>query len=271
MIPRALTIAGSDPTGGAGIQADLKTFAAHGVYGLSAIAAITAQSTLGVSAIHPIRASLLSAQFEGLLHDIPFRHVKIGMLYSREAVQAVTDFVRTHDLVAVLDTPFAAKDGTPLIEDDAFDLMRSTLLPLVENVTPNIPEAERLTGMRITTEASMSEAAHLLLEAGAHSVLLKGAHLFPGNTRDLFVNAEEELWLEGEFIATRHTHGTGCTLSAAIAANLALGRSTIDSVGRAKAYVNQAIAHAIPMGEGHGPLGHFHTMQMQAQVEILLP
>src|SRR6476469_5488981 len=163
----ALTMAGSDSSGGAGIQADLKTFAAHGVYGLSAIAAITAQSTRGVSAIHPLPASLLSAQCEGLLRDIPFRHVKIGMLYSRGAVQAVSDFVRAHTLIAILDTPFAAKDGTALIEDDAFDLLRLQLLPLVEVVTPNIPEAERLTGMDITTEAQMSQAAHVLLDAGA--------------------------------------------------------------------------------------------------------
>jgi hydroxymethylpyrimidine/phosphomethylpyrimidine kinase len=254
----ALTIAGSDSGGGAGIQADLKTFAAHGVYGTSAVTAVTAQNTLGVTAWEAVSPGLVTAQIEAVASDIGADAVKTGMLANAAIVAAVADAVRRLSLRhLVVDPVMIAKGGDRLLEAAAVDAIRTELLPLAHVVTPNIPEAEVLSGMEITSVAGMREAGRRILALGPGVVLVKGGHLGGDASIDVACTQEEAEELTAPRIATVHTHGTGCTLASAIAANLARGETALDAIRHAKEYVTNAIRHAPGIGAGHGPLGHF--------------
>lgn len=253
----ALTIAGSDSGAGAGIQADLKTFAAHGVYGTSALTAITAQNTLEVTAWEPVSTALVVAQIEAVAADIGADAVKTGMLASAAIVQAVADAVRRLNLPnLVVDPVMIAKGGDRLLETEAVDAIRSQLLPLARVVTPNIPEAEVLSGISIRSLDEMRDAGRRILALGPRVVLVKGGHLQWDEAIDVAVTAAGDEAFRAERLPTRHTHGTGCTLASAIAANLALGLNEMDAIGRAKRYVTDAIRRAPGIGRGHGPLGH---------------
>jgi hydroxymethylpyrimidine/phosphomethylpyrimidine kinase len=253
----ALTIAGSDSIGGAGIQADLKTFAAHGVYGCSAITAVTAQNTLGVTAVAEIDAAMVAAQIDAVVADLAVHATKIGMLASPAIVLSVADAIARHRLVnVVVDPVMVAKGGARLLDEQAVEAIRSRLLPLATIVTPNVLEAEALTGRAIATLDDQREAAAAILELGPRAVLVKGGHL-TGPAVDVLHDGRGTIELGADRIDTRHTHGTGCTLSAAIAARLALGDDLPAAARAAKAYVTRAIAQAPGLGRGHGPLQHF--------------
>jgi hydroxymethylpyrimidine/phosphomethylpyrimidine kinase len=254
----ALTIAGSDSGGGAGIQADLKTFAAHGVFGTSAITAVTAQNTLGVTAWQALPADLVTAQIEAISADLGPDAVKIGMLANAAIVEAVAAAVASLDLpLVVLDPVMVAKGGDRLLEAEAVDAMRAELFPRALLVTPNIPEAEILTGVAIRSLDDMRRAGEAILRLGPRVALVKGGHLPGDQSVDLACSAEGAFELRGPRIPTRHTHGTGCTLASAIAANLALGLEIRDALERARVYLDGAIRHAPGLGRGHGPLEHF--------------
>jgi hydroxymethylpyrimidine/phosphomethylpyrimidine kinase len=255
---RALTIAGSDSSGGAGIQADLKTFAAHGVFGMSALTAVTAQSTLGVTGIHAVPADLVTAQIEAVAADIGVDAVKTGMLATAATVEAVAAAIAALDLpFVVVDPVMVAKSGDRLLDEEAHLAIRTELLRRAYVVTPNIPEAEALLGRPIVTADAARDAARRLHDLGPTAVVVKGGHL-PGPTViDFFFDGHELVELTGPRIASSSTHGTGCTFASAIAANLALGRGLRDAVALAKAYVAGAIREAPGLGRGHGPLNHF--------------
>lgn len=253
----ALTIAGSDSSGGAGIQADLKTFAALGVFGCSAITAVTAQNTLGVGAVAEVDPSMVVAQIDTVLADLEIHATKIGMLASAAIVAAVADAVQRHRLSnVVVDPVMVSKSGARLLEQDAVDALRIRLFPLSTIVTPNVFEAEALTGKPIANRQDQRAAAITLMDLGPRAVLVKGGHL-DGPAVDVFHDGRQTIELEAERIDSPHTHGTGCTLSSAIAARLALGDDLPAAVRAAKAYVTRAIAQAPGIGRGHGPLQHF--------------
>jgi hydroxymethylpyrimidine/phosphomethylpyrimidine kinase len=255
--PRALTIAGSDSGGGAGIQADLKTFSALGVYGASVITAITAQNTLGVRAIHDVPAEVVAAQIDAVLEDIGADAAKTGMLSSAEIIATVADRLRAHRLAAlVVDPVMVAKSGDRLLREDAVQALREQLLPLAAVVTPNAPEAEVLSGIEVVDAASAREAARRICDLGPALVVVKGGHLDGDTSDDLVWDGRNFEVLSGPRIATPHTHGTGCTFSAAIAAGLARGLAPMDAAREARAYLQGAIEHAEPLGHGHGPVNH---------------
>lgn len=259
----ALTIAGSDSSGGAGIQADLKTFAALGVYGASVIAALTAQNTQGVSAIHDVPPDFIGAQIDAVFADLDVRAVKIGMLSQAAAIQAVAAGLdRHHAQNIVLDPVMVATSGDKLLAVDAVDALRRLLIPRASVVTPNLPEAAALLGGNIArNENEMAAQARALLALGPRAVLIKGGHGDSHESIDLLVDADGVTRLAAPRIATKNTHGTGCTLSSAIAAGLARGRDLATSTRLAKAYVTDAIAgaDALHVGQGRGPLHHFHA------------
>ena len=254
----ALTIAGSDSGAGAGIQADLKTFAAHGVYGTSAITAITAQNTRGVAGWEPVSPRLVVSQIEAVVSDIGADAVKTGMLANVAIVEAVTDTLQRLGLTTVVVDPvMIAKGGDRLLEEAAVAAVRTLLLPLARVVTPNIPEAEELAGMRIASLGDMETAARRILELGPSVVLVKGGHLDGDESIDIAADGSGTFECRGPRLATLQTHGTGCTLASAIAANLALGYDVRDAIGRARTYLEGAIRNAPGIGHGHGPLSHF--------------
>jgi hydroxymethylpyrimidine/phosphomethylpyrimidine kinase len=254
----ALTIAGSDSGGGAGIQADLKTFAAHRVFGTSAITAVTAQNTLGVTLWEALSADLVTAQIEAIAGDIGADAVKVGMLANAAIVEAVAAAIEDLDLPhVVVDPVMIAKGGARLLEDDAVEAMRAELLPRAQIVTPNVPEAEALARMRIATVDDMREAGRRILALGPRVVLVKGGHLDGPESVDVACTAAESFELRGPRIDTRSTHGTGCTLSSAIAANLAAGLPDREALTQAREYLEGAMRHAPAIGRGHGPLNHF--------------
>ena len=254
----ALTIAGSDSGGGAGIQADLKTFAAHGVYGTSAITAVTAQNTRGVAAWEPVSPALIYAQIAAVAGDIGADAVKIGMLANSRIVEVVADAIRTFRFKnVVLDPVMIAKGGDRLLEDSAVDAIAALLLPLADVVTPNVPEAEVLAGMTIGSRAGMEEAGRRILARGPRVVIVKGGHMDGPESVDVAVTVDDTIELRGPRFATTSTHGTGCTLASAIAANLALGRPMQEALSLAREYVEGAIRSAPGIGGGHGPLNHF--------------
>ncbi len=258
MTPTALTIAGSDSGGGAGIQADLKTFAAHRVYGTSAVTAVTAQNTRGVVAWEALSPALVRAQIEAVVSDIGADAVKLGMLANVAIVETVAAEIHALKLTnVVLDPVMVAKGGDRLLDEQAVKALRIALIPLASVVTPNVPEAEVLAEMPVRTINDMHEAGRRILAMGAGVVLLKGGHLEGPESVDLAVTAGETYELRGPRIQTRNTHGTGCTLASAIAANLALGLDTREALTRARAYVEGAIRHAPQVGSGHGPLNQF--------------
>jgi hydroxymethylpyrimidine/phosphomethylpyrimidine kinase len=255
--PRALTIAGSDSGGGAGIQADLKTFAAFGVYGASAITAITAQNTLGVRAIHDVPVAVVAAQIDAVLEDIGADAVKTGMLSSAEIIETVAERLRAHAVAAVVVDPvMVAKSGDRLLRVDAVQALRTVLLPLATVVTPNAPEATVLSGIDVVDVSSAREAARRILDLGPAAVIVKGGHLEGETSDDLFFDGVTFVILSGRRIATSRTHGTGCTFSAAIAASLARGTTTLEAATQARAYLQGAIENAEPLGAGHGPVNH---------------
>jgi hydroxymethylpyrimidine/phosphomethylpyrimidine kinase len=255
---RALTIAGSDSGGGAGIQADLKTFAAHGVYGTSAITALTAQNTKGVLGVHAVPAEFVTQQIEAIAGDIGCDAVKTGMLATSTIVEAVAAAVEALDLPnLVVDPVMIAKGGDCLLDKDAVHAIRATLLRWARVVTPNIPEAEELAGIAIRTLDDMRAAAERILKLGPQAVIVKGGHLPGEQSIDVLLQAGGEVRLAAPRLEVRHTHGTGCTFAAAIAARLALGDSLDESARGAKEYVTGAMRHGLDVGGGHQPLGHF--------------
>jgi hydroxymethylpyrimidine/phosphomethylpyrimidine kinase len=254
---RALTIAGSDSGGGAGIQADLKTFAAYGVYGASAVTAITAQNTVAVVEVHLLPPALVRAQIDAVLGDIGADAVKTGMLGSAEIVRTVAEAMRAYrPPVLVVDPVMIAKSGSTLLDAAAVTALREHLLPLADLVTPNAPEAAALTGRDVHSVATAREAARRLHALGPKAVLVKGGHLTGDDVVDVLYDGVTLLELRGPRLPGRQTHGTGCTLAAAIAAALAGGLGLEEAVADARAYVAGAIAHAPGLGRGHGPLDH---------------
>ena len=254
----ALTIAGSDSGGGAGIQADLKTFHAFGVFGTSAITAITVQNTVGVSGIHAVPAGIVRAQIHAVATDLAPAACKSGMLADRELVAVVADAIRTEGLPNyVLDPVMVATSGDRLLAADAEASIRDRLLPLCALVTPNLHEAAILTGDPVEDEASMRRAAERLVRLGAAAALVKGGHLEGDTVVNVLFDGQRFADWRTPRVRSRNTHGTGCTLSAAIAAGLALGRPLADAVGTALDWVHRAIETAPGLGAGHGPLNHF--------------
>jgi hydroxymethylpyrimidine/phosphomethylpyrimidine kinase len=259
----ALTIAGSDSSGGAGIQADLKTFSALGVYGASAITALTAQNTRGVEAVQVLPPDFVLAQIGAVARDLKVGAIKIGMLATSGVIEAVAEGLKAFAGVpVVLDPVMVAASGDVLLDEEAVATLRSVLLPRATLITPNLPEAARLLGAPAArNERDMGEQARRLREIGANSVLIKGGHAEGPKAVDLYADAEGEMRLEAPRVQTNNTHGTGCTLSSAIAAELAKGASLREAVTEAKAYVTASIAaaDALHIGKGRGPVHHFHA------------
>jgi hydroxymethylpyrimidine/phosphomethylpyrimidine kinase len=262
-IPNTLTIAGSDPSGGAGIQADLKTFSALGTYGTSVVTALTAQNTRGVRGVHGVPTAFIAAQLETLLDDVHIDAVKIGMVASREVATLLRDALSARrPRWIVLDPVMVAKSGDVLVDDEGIRAVRDILVPLADLITPNLPEAGVLLDAPAPMDAAAMEAAMGRLQGlGAANVLLKGGHLHGESCPDLLASAEGQRWLDAERIATGNLHGTGCTLSSAIAARLALGETLPEAVEYAKQWLGQALAASerLCVGGGRGPVHHFHA------------
>ncbi|WP_374536860.1 bifunctional hydroxymethylpyrimidine kinase/phosphomethylpyrimidine kinase [Chitinimonas taiwanensis] len=262
-IPHALTIAGSDSGGGAGIQADLKTFSALGAYGMSVLTALTAQNTQGVSAVHPVPADFVAAQLDAVFADIRVDALKLGMLANADIIQAVADGLRRHaPQYVVLDTVMIAKGGHPLLQADAVGAIRSALLPLASLITPNLPEAAALLGCApADSEDAMRAQGRALLAAGAQAVLMKGGHLGGAESPDWLITPEGETRFSQLRVATRNTHGTGCTLSAALAALRPRHADWLATVAAARDYLHAALqaANRLAVGQGIGPVHHFHA------------
>lgn len=257
MTPRALTIAGSDSGGGAGIQADLKTFMAHGVYGASAITAITAQNTQEVRAVVMLEPAMVVAQIEAVLDDIGADAIKTGMLGNAAIIDAVADTLERYRIEqVVIDPVMVAKSGARLLEEDAVTALRQRLLPLALVITPNLPEASVLLNREVTGEHDMRQAARDLHALGPRYVLLKGGHLPGSEVVDLLYDGAQFIELRAGRLETNHTHGTGCTYAAAIAALIARGLAVEQAVRQAHAYLHDAIVHAPAIGRGYGPVNH---------------
>ena len=259
---KVLTIAGSDSGGGAGIQADLKTFAAIGCYGMSVITALTAQNTQGVTAIHALPPSFAIEQMAAVFTDIGADAVKIGMLYSAELIEAISEALNKYRARnIVLDPVMVAQSGDKLLQDDAIQAIKDHLMPVADVVTPNLPEAEVLLGQKIEGFEDMQRAARSLAQFGSRSVLIKGGHLEESISTDLLYLTEEDRFviLEAERIASTNNHGTGCTLSSAIAAYMSKGSDIENAANKAKTYIHHAIraGAAYKIGHGHGPVHHF--------------
>lgn len=254
---RALTIAGSDSGGGAGIQADLKTFMAYGVYGMSAVTVVTAQNSQGVHAIDLVSPQTVYRQIVATVEDYGVDAIKIGMLYTEEMIDAVAAALERIAAVPVVwDPVMRAKDGTALLTDRAVGRLTAAMRQFATVVTPNLPEAETLAGLPIASAAAMADVARLLRQSGLHAVLLKGGHLPGDEASDFLCGEQGEQWFSHIKLVSQHTHGTGCTLSSAIAAGLARGFSLPQAVGEAKRYVTEAIRHAPRLGRGSGPMHH---------------
>jgi hydroxymethylpyrimidine/phosphomethylpyrimidine kinase len=261
---KALTIAGSDSSGGAGIQADLKTFAAHGVFGMSVITAVTAQNTLGVRAVQDILPDIITQQIEAIFDDMGADAVKVGMVSQPETIRAIVVGLKKYaPAFIVVDPVMVSKSGYHLLQPDAEAVLIAELLPLATVVTPNIPEAEVLVQRKIETFDEMEEAARAIYAMGPRNVLLKGGHRSSDAT-DILFDGQRILRFEAPRVLTQNTHGTGCTLSSAIAANLAQGLSVEQAVAAAKKYITIAIEHALPIGKGVGPTHHFYELYQKA-------
>jgi hydroxymethylpyrimidine/phosphomethylpyrimidine kinase len=261
-VPVALTIAGSDSGGGAGIQADLKTFAVHCIHGTSALTCVTSQNTLGVTRVDALPAAAVVAQMEAVVSDIGVQATKTGMLLNQEIIDAVASQVKTLDLDnLVVDPVMVSRTGAQLIDDEAVKSLRDVLIPIATIVTPNRYEAQILSGLEIHTLDDMQEAAQRIYQLGASAVLVKGGGM-TGNLRgvDVWFDGCEVSTLTTEQVETSNTHGTGCTLSSAITANLALGKDPLSAVRLAKDYVTTALKYALDIGQGTGPVGHFFPL-----------
>ena len=256
---RVLTIAGSDSGGGAGIQADLKTFGALGVFGTSAVTAVTVQNTVEVGRIQPIDPEVVAAQIDAVASDIGVDAAKTGMLWSVEIIEAVAAAVKRHRLPnLVVDPVTISKTGARLLKEEAIAALKRRLVPLADVVTPNLPEAEELSGSSILDAEGVREAARRIHGLGARLVVIKGGHAEGPNVVDLYYDGRDFQELKAERVQTRSTHGTGCTFSAAIAAYLAHGLPPLEAVSRAKEYLTAALRAAPEIGKGIGPLNHFH-------------
>jgi hydroxymethylpyrimidine/phosphomethylpyrimidine kinase len=253
--PRVLTVAGSDSGGGAGIQADLKTMLALGVHGMSVVTAVTAQNSLGVQGAWELPVEAVRAQYRSVVDDIGVTAVKTGMLASAELVEAVAGLIGATDVPAVVDPVGVSKHGDSLLAASALDTVRTRLLPVATVATPNLDEVAQLTGVHVESEDDLRRAAAAVLSYGPRWALIKGGHL-PGDAVDLLTDGSEEHWLRAPRHDNRHTHGTGCTLASAIAAQLAKGQSVPEAVTTAKEYVTGAIAAGFALGGGVGPVDH---------------
>ncbi|QFY62659.1 bifunctional hydroxymethylpyrimidine kinase/phosphomethylpyrimidine kinase (plasmid) [Rhizobium grahamii] len=264
MIRNVLSIAGSDPSGGAGIQADLKAFAARGVYGMAALTALTAQNTQGVSGVHLVPAAFVADQIRAVFADVRVNAVKIGMIANAEIADAVAEVLQSHrDIPIVLDPVMVAKGGANLLDPEAVDVLTRRLLPLATLLTPNLPEAAALLHLRpAENRAEMADHAQRLRALGPQAVLVKGGHLAGPDSPDVLATADGLRWFEAARVPTANTHGTGCTLSSALAAELAKGKALPEAIGTAKAYLAAAVAEAdtLDVGTGHGPVQHFHEL-----------
>ena len=265
---KVLTIAGSDSSGGAGIQADLKSFSAHGVFGMSVITAVTAQNTQGVFAVQDIDIDVIEKQIAAIFDDIEVDAVKIGMVSRTETIRAVAAGLQQYKPQnVVIDPVMISKSGYYLLKPDAVDAMITCLLPLATIVTPNIPEAEEIAGRKITSLKEMEEAAAIIHALGPKYVLLKGGHRAEDAT-DILFDGTKYHYLESQRIVTKNTHGTGCTLSASIAANLAQGYNAYEAVTLAKEYITTAIEHSFSIGKGVGPVHHFYNLYKKAGIGL---
>ena len=265
MIRNVLTIAGSDPSGGAGIQADLKSFAANGVYGMAALTALTAQNTQGVSRVEVLPAPFVKAQIDSVFADIRVDAIKIGMIATAQIALAVAEALSEHtDIPIVLDPVMVAKGGASLLQEDAMEALRTVLVPMASVLTPNLPEAAGLLGQpEAKTRDEMAAQARALSDSGPQAVLIKGGHLAGNESPDVLWDGQTFYWFEGLRRNTRNPHGTGCTLSSAIAAQLGQGLPPHAAIEKAKHYVAGAIAAAddLTVGQGHGPVHHFHAFR----------
>ena len=257
---KALTIAGSDPSGGAGVQADLKTMSALGVYGMSVIVSVVAENTARVISVEDISPRVISDQIDAVFEDIFPDAVKVGMLSSEEVMRTVAaKLAEYRPQHIVIDPVMYAKNGAPLMQEDAIDSLISLIVPVATALTPNIPEAEKITGMRISTIDDMKKAGEKIVSMGAKAALVKGGH-YIGDASDVLFDGSDFHIYTTKRINTKNTHGTGCTLSSAIASNLALGYPLPESIKRAKDYVTGAIEHALDIGKGNGPTNHFYAL-----------
>jgi hydroxymethylpyrimidine/phosphomethylpyrimidine kinase len=263
-IKQVLTIAGSDSGGGAGIQADLKAMSANGVFAMSVITAITAQNTEEVTDVFELPPSIIASQLDAVFDDFDVAAVKTGMLSSMAIVETVVKMLTIQKITTlVVDPVMISKSGHALLRPEAVDAVKTQLLPLAFVVTPNIHEAQQLSGIQITSLADARRAAKIIHGFGCKHVLIKGGHLLSERATDLLYDGRFFNVLKGEFIETRHTHGTGCTFASAMAAHLARGRSVLDAAQAAKAYVTQAIRHGLAIGHGHGPTDHFYFLERE--------
>ncbi len=260
----ALTIAGSDSSGGAGIQADLKTFSAHGLFGMSVIVAVTAQNTQEVIAVQDIDSDIIEKQIDAIFKDINVDVVKIGMVSQAESILTIANRLRIYKpKFIVLDTVMVSKSGYDLLNPESVETLIRELLPIATVVTPNIPEAEKITGKTIEDVGHMEEAAKSIFGMGAKNVLITGGHL-EGDAIDVLFDGDEFIHYRSPKIQTKNTHGTGCTLSSAIASNLALGMDIKGAVSEAKDYIDDVIAHSLEIGKGAGPTNHFYRLYKNA-------
>ena len=257
---RVLIIAGSDSSGGAGIQADIKACAAFGAYSMTAITALTAQNTVGVHRVELVSPDIVKAQIDACVYDIGVDVIKIGMLGSEVIIRAVHAAVEPLDAIIVLDPVMVSTSGDRLLEEGAVGLMKDLLVPIADLVTPNVPEAELLTGLTVTDTDYLSKAGEAILEMGAYAALMKGGHLDTKSVVDVLVSEEGANVMTGPRLYTRHTHGTGCTLASAVAATLSLGANLDEAVASARDYVFEAIRTAPKLGQGNGPLNHGLTL-----------
>lgn len=260
---RVLTIAGSDCSGGAGVQADLKTFSAHGTFGMSVITSVVAENTCQVISVHNVPEQIIADQLDAVFMDMDVNGVKVGMLNDNTVMKAVAKKLREYQPeYAVIDPVMIAKGGCALMKADALATLKKEIIPLATLLTPNIPEAETITGMKIESIENMKQACKEIASLGAKNVLVKGGH-FNGEPTDILYDGIQFYSFAGKRIDSKNTHGTGCTLSSAITANLANGLSMEEAVRAGKEYVTNAILYAIPIGHGHGPTNHFYKWFQQ--------
>ncbi len=256
-----LTIAGSDPSGGAGIQADLKALSANSVFGMSVLTSVTAQNTSGVSSVFHLPSSIIQAQLDAIFSDIPVKTIKTGMLATTEIITTVSNTLAAQQIEhLVVDPVMMAKGGHALLEDDAISTLQTKLLPQATLITPNIYEAEMLSGMTISSLAESRAAAKIIHQIGCQHVLITGGHLHEQPGTDLLYDGRFFRMFKADFIQTKNTHGTGCTLASAIAAQLARGKTIPDAIEAAKSYTTDAIRHGFSLGQGHGPTDHFYFL-----------
>ena len=256
---RVLIIAGSDSGGGAGLQADIKAVSAFGAYAATAVTAVTVQNTLGVEAVHAIPSEIVRGQVRAVMSDIGADAIKVGMVHDAEIIRAVCEEIDPvhEDIPVVVDPVMVAKDGSALLDKGAMDLLKADLIWQAAVLTPNIPEAEMLTGLHISSVDDVKRAADVLLTLGCQAVLVKGGHLSSNTVSDVLMTLDETRIFSSPRIDSKHTHGTGCTLASAIAAGLAQGTPLVEAVEQARAYVQSAIRSAPGLGKGQGPLNHF--------------